>query len=99
MIYLAYLFAGAFLCNAIPHFVSGTQGRPFQTPFAKPRGVGLSPAWLNIVWGGINLVLAYGLAFGIGNFELAAPDQALAFAIGFLGMGFLVSRYFARFHG
>jgi hypothetical protein len=40
--YVSYFFGGTFLANAIPHFVSGMLGRPFQTPFAKPPGKGLS---------------------------------------------------------
>ncbi len=39
---LSYFFAGVFAANAIPHFVSGMTGRPFQSPFAKPPGKGLS---------------------------------------------------------
>ena len=39
---VSYLFGGAFLANAVPHFVSGMMGRPFQSPFAKPPGKGLS---------------------------------------------------------
>ena len=41
--YIALFFAGAFLCNAIPHLVAGLQGQPFPSPFAKPpgRGTGL----------------------------------------------------------
>ena len=30
--YLSYFFGGAFLSNAIPHFVCGVMGRPFQSP-------------------------------------------------------------------
>jgi hypothetical protein len=36
--YVSYFFGGIFLGNAIPHFVSGTMGRAFQSPFAHPRG-------------------------------------------------------------
>ncbi|MDE2465506.1 MAG: hypothetical protein KGO02_17605, partial [Alphaproteobacteria bacterium] len=39
---VSYFFGGAFLANAIPHTVSGLMGRPFQSPFAKPPGEGLS---------------------------------------------------------
>ena len=35
---ISYFFAGAFLANAVPHFVSGVMGRVFQSPFAKPPG-------------------------------------------------------------
>jgi hypothetical protein len=31
--YVSYFFGGIFLSNAIPHFVSGTMGRAFQSPF------------------------------------------------------------------
>jgi hypothetical protein len=57
MIYLALFFAGAFLCNCIPHLVSGLQGRPFPTPFAKPRGVGNSSPLTNVCWGMLNFVV------------------------------------------
>ncbi len=36
--YVSYFFGGAVLANAVPHFVSGLMGRPFQSPFAKPPG-------------------------------------------------------------
>src|SRR5258706_1682946 len=42
-VYVAWLFAGAFLANAIPHTVQGICGNRFQTPFASPRGVGDPP--------------------------------------------------------
>jgi hypothetical protein len=38
---LSYVFGGGFLANAVPHFVNGVMGRPFQSPFAKPPGEGL----------------------------------------------------------
>ncbi len=40
--YVAYFFGGAFLANAVPHFVNGVSGQPFQSPFAHPPGEGLS---------------------------------------------------------
>jgi hypothetical protein len=36
--YVAWLFAGAFLANAIPHTVQGICGNRFQAPFASPPG-------------------------------------------------------------
>jgi hypothetical protein len=47
--FVSYLFGGFFLCNAIPHFVSGVTGRPFQSPFAKPPGEGLSSSIINVL--------------------------------------------------
>src|SRR6266849_3568646 len=59
--FVSYLFGGFFLCNTIPHFVSGVMGRPFQSPFATPpfhgardsTGGGLSgdgPVWRTPFW-------------------------------------------------
>ena len=57
MHYVLTFFAGAFLCNCIPHLSSGLRGAPFPTPFAKPRGVGNSPPFLNFLWGSFNLFI------------------------------------------
>ena len=32
---LAYVFGGAFLTNAVPHFVAGISGRPFRTTMVR----------------------------------------------------------------
>lgn len=96
---LAYLFAGAFLANAVPHYVSGVMGRSFQSPFAKPPGKGLSSATVNVLWGFANLVLAYGLLWRVGSFDLHAVDHAASLGLGFLLMGLVAARSFGRFHG
>ena len=57
--YLSFFWGGAFLANAIPHFVMGVTGHPFQSPFAHPPGEGLSPALVNVLWGFFNLVIGY----------------------------------------
>ena len=49
--YVAYFFGGAFLVNAVPHFVNGVSGRSFPTPFASPPGKGLSSPMVNVLWG------------------------------------------------
>ena len=54
---IGQFFAGAFLCNAIPHLVAGLQGRAFPTPFAKPRGAGDSSPLVNFLWGLLNAVI------------------------------------------
>src|ERR1700689_5409552 len=54
---LSYFFGGAFLANAIPHAVSGMMGRPFQRPFAKPPGQGLSSSTVNVLWGFFNVAV------------------------------------------
>jgi hypothetical protein len=53
--YLLEFLSGAFLANGVPHFVHGISGAPFQTPFAKPPGVGESSPLTNVVWGFANL--------------------------------------------
>ena len=55
--YAAYFFVGALLANAPVHFLQGTSGNKFQTPFASPRG-GESSAVVNVVWGWFNFVVA-----------------------------------------
>jgi hypothetical protein len=96
---LSYLFGGAFLTNAVPHFVSGVMGRPFQSPFARPPGKGLSSSTVNVVWGFANAVIAYLLIMRVGNFDPHATDQVIAVGAGVLLMGLLAARLFGRFHG
>ena len=96
---VAYFAAGAVLTNAIPHFVSGLMGRPFQSPFATPRGEGLSSSTVNVAWGFFNLVLAYLLICRVGAFDLRAPPDAIALGLGMLLPGLALARAFGRFHG
>ncbi|GAB2558879.1 hypothetical protein [Rhodanobacter koreensis] len=97
--YVSYFFAGALLTNAIPHFVSGVMGRPFQSPFAKPPGQGFSSSTLNVLWGFFNLVIGYVLLCRVGNFDLRATDQVLAAGAGVLLTGLMSARMFGRFNG
>jgi len=96
---LAYFGGGAFLTNAIPHFVSGVMGRPFQSPFAKPRGEGLSSSTVNVLWGAFNLAVGYMLVCHVGDFDLRSMDDAIALGSGGLAMGLVMARMFGRFHG
>ena len=95
----AYFFAGAFAGNSVPHFVSGVMGRAFQTPFAKPRGKGLSSSTVNVVWGFANMVAAYYLLNEVGQFDWHAPSHALAFGLGVLLAGLIAARQFGKYHG
>jgi hypothetical protein len=96
---VAYFFGGVFLANAIPHFVSGVMGKPFQSPFAKPPGEGLSSSTVNVLWGFANFVFAYLLLARVGNFDLHATDQIVALGAGVLLIGVISARLFGRFHG
>ncbi len=97
--YLAYFFGGAFLTNAIPHFVMGVTGHPFQSPFATPPGEGLSGPAVNVLWGFFNAVIAYLLLSQVGNFELRKMRHALAAGLGALLMGLMLAHAFGRFYG
>ncbi|MGD0189567.1 MAG: hypothetical protein ABSD74_02380 [Rhizomicrobium sp.] len=96
---VSYFFGGAFLANAVPHFASGVMGRPFQSPFAKPPGQGLSSSTVNVVWGFANFVVAYFLIVRVGEFDLRATDNVIAAGAGALLMGVIAARSFGRFHG
>jgi hypothetical protein len=97
--YMSWFFGGVFLANAVPHFVSGVMGRPFQTPFAKPPGEGLSSSTVNVVWGSLNLVFGYLLVCRVGGFSLRSTDCAVALGLGVLLFGIVSARSFGRFHG
>lgn len=96
---VSYFFGGAFLANAIPHFVSGMMGRAFQSPFATPSGVGLSSSTVNVLWGFANFVFAWLLIARVGTFDLLAVDNAIAAGAGVLLMGVISARLFGQFHG
>jgi hypothetical protein len=97
--YLSYFFGGAFVANAIPHFVSGVMGRSFQSPFAKPRGKGLSSATVNVLWGAFNFVVGYLLICRVGDFDIRVTADAGAAGLGALLMGVMAARLFGPFHG
>lgn len=97
--YIAYFFGAAFLVNAIPHFVSGVTGHPFQSPFATPPGEGLSTASVNVCWGAANFLFAYLLLVRVGKFELRSWRHVLVTAAGGLAMALMLARSFGRFYG
>jgi hypothetical protein len=95
MNFLVIFFAGAFLCNSIPHLFSGLLGLPFPSPFSKPMGIGDSPPIVNFIWGFFNLLV------GIFLFSRhpAAPGFNSEFATlmaGVLLMGMNLSIHFGK---
>ena len=96
---VSYFFSGIFLANAVPHIVSGVMGRPFQSPFAKPPGQGLSSSTVNVLWGFFNAAIGYMLVLGVGHFEVRSTSDVLAFAAGALLISLQFARHFGRFHG
>ena len=97
--YISYFFAGAFLANAIPHFVNGVSGNAFQSPFASPPGIGLSSSTVNVYWGLFNLVLGYVLLCRVGTFEPRRTRHMLTLGAGILVMSVMLAHTFGRLHG
>jgi hypothetical protein len=96
---VSYFFGGVFLGNAVPHFVSGTMGRPFQTPFAKPPGKGLSSSTVNVGWGVFNAAVGYVLVFRVGSFDLKSTVDVAVSGLGVLLISLIAARNFGQLHG
>jgi hypothetical protein len=96
---VSYFFGGAFLANAVPHLVSGMMGRPFQSPFARPPGQGLSSSTVDVLWGFLNLVVGYLLVCRVGDFALRDASDAAALALGAFLASMVAARQFGRFNG
>ena len=96
---VSYFFGGVFLANAVPHFVSGVRGEPFQSPFANPPGQGLSSSTVNVLWGFFNIVIGYVLVCRVGDFNLKSTSDAVAPGLGIPAPRLPMARRFGRFHG
>ncbi len=96
---VSYFFGGAFLANAVPHFVSGTMGGRSKARSPTPRGQGLSSSTVNVLWGFFNIVVFYGLVCRAGAFDLGATGDVVPLGLGILLMGLFLARQFGRFHG
>jgi len=95
-----YFLGGIFLTNAVPHFVNGVSGRPFQSPFANPPGRGLSSSTANVIWGSINAVAGYALlCLTGGEFSFKNTNDIVALGLGIFLSALFLARYFGRFHG
>lgn len=88
--YLSAFFAGFFLANVVPHFVSGIMGNKFPTPFAKPPGKGLSSAPVNMVWSLFNLLVGYLLLLK-GKLSNEEPLSLIVFFAGIALCGVMLS--------
>lgn len=95
MLYLALFFAGAFLCNSLPHLAAGLRGEPFPSPFASPPGQGDSPPLVNFFWGlfnllaGLYILSAHPVAFGLNT-------DCLVVLAGAIALGAWISVHFGR---
>ena len=79
--YFSGFWAGMLLANFVPHYIKGTAGDPFPTPFSKQPGKSLSSPLVNILWGLLNLVIG-SLLFRIGS---VSADDNLSVLICFVG--------------
>jgi len=95
--YLAVFFSGAFLSNAIPHFIKGVSGDKFPSPFSKPPGKGLSSPTLNVAWAGFNIIIGY-LLFRAGKTDLYDCTDAIIFFVGFMAMSLMLANNFKSKH-
>ena len=95
MNYVACFFAGMFLANAVPHFVSGASGDRLPTPFSKPPGKGLSSATVNVVWALFNMAVGYFL-FRAGKISNGDPVAIGVFFVGIAALSIMLSVNFAK---
>jgi hypothetical protein len=93
--YIACFFAGMFLANAVPHFVSGVLGDRFPSPFSKPPGKGLSSPTVNVVWALFNMVAGYFL-FRAGRIASGEPVSLGVFFVGVAAISIMLSVNFAK---
>jgi uncharacterized membrane protein len=93
--YVACFFAGLFLANAVPHFVHGISGDRFPTPFAHPRGRGLSSPTLNVLWALFNMFIGY-LLLRAGNISGGNDCSFLAFFAGVAAISAMLSVRFQQ---
>ena len=95
MEYIASFFAGAFLCNCIPHLASGLRGETFPTPFANPRGEGPSAPIVNFLWGAFNLLVGVYL---LSRHPVTVDFEPgfLALVLGALAIGIYLSLHFGK---
>jgi hypothetical protein len=90
------LLSGMFLANGVPHFVQGVSGEPFQSPFAKPPGVGESSPLSNALWGFANLVAGILLLHFFWPRGPAAAAGWVTLGLGALLMSVQLSLHFGK---
>ena len=95
--YIACLAAGMFLANVVPHFVHGISGDRFPTPFAHPRGKGLSSPTVNVVWALFNLVVGY-ILFRVGKVSSGDYTALIVWFAGIAVISTTLSVRFAKKH-
>ena len=93
-ILIILFFVGVFITNSIPHFVNGVSGRKFPTPFAHPRGIGLSSPLVNVIWGFSNIIIACLLFNLIGVIKIGLNFESLALFLGAFCISYISAKHF-----
>ncbi|HUN65784.1 MAG TPA: hypothetical protein VMW43_06740 [Bacteroidota bacterium] len=93
--FLACFFAGAFLANAVPHFIHGVSGDPFPSPFADPPGRGLSSPTVNVFWGLGNFLVGY-ILFRLGKISGERKWNLVVMFLGVITMSVMLGITFAE---
>jgi hypothetical protein len=88
-------FAGALLCNSVPHLVAGLQGRKFPSPFSIPATIGYSSALTNVLWGLFNVVVGL-LLLDAAPLTVGLNAGCLSALLGALSTGIFVAKHFGR---
>jgi hypothetical protein len=94
--YVLQFAAGLVIANGVPHFVHGISGSPFQTPFAKPPGVGESSPLTNVLWGFFNLALGLVLLRAFAPNGVEELFGWLLVGLGTLSAGIFLALHFGR---
>lgn len=96
-------FAGLFLANGIPHFVTGVSAREFTNPLVeRVRKVlpGAPVPLVNVCWGMLNFGLAWFLLSRTTDAVFGRPLVTLAFCVGFgaasIGLSLFLHAYAQR---
>ena len=92
---LAHALAACFFVNAVPHLVQGLSGHHFQSPFAKPPGIGESTPKVNVLWGSANLIAAFAL-FNIGDFQYGLTLDTALFTLLAILTGTTLASHFGK---
>ena len=95
MNWAAFFASGALLVNGIPHLVQGLCGNRFQSPFAKPPGVGESSPLVNVLWGFLNLLVS-GILIGVSGLRFGINVGFALFAAGCLVSGAFLAVHFGK---
>lgn len=93
---VGYFLAGILLVNGVPHFVQGISGNRFQSPFAKPPGVGESSPLVNVLWGSFNLTAGYSLLKYLGLVEIGLNGPTAAAVAGGLLTAIALAIHFGK---